>query len=105
MPHPAWNKRLTPEVEGLIVEQYRGGLSAGEILKGIPFKTKKTVYDVLERHGVRRRGGVADYKKGFDEAAFAIIDAAEKAYWLGLLITDGYVVEVRGPGLRSSGYR
>lgn len=96
MPHPAWNKRLTPEVEGLIIDQYRGGLSAGEILKGIPFKTKKTVYDVLERHGVQRRSGVADYKKSFDEAAFAVVDTAEKAYWLGILITDGYVIEPKG---------
>ncbi|HLL73672.1 MAG TPA: LAGLIDADG family homing endonuclease [Pyrinomonadaceae bacterium] len=93
MPHPAWNKRPTPEVEGFIVEQYRGGLSAGEILKAIPFKTKKTVYDVLERHGVGRRGGFADYKKRFDEAAFAVVDSPAKAYWLGLLITDGYVIE------------
>jgi hypothetical protein len=93
MPHPAWNKRLTPEVEGFIIEQYRGGLSAGEILKSIPFRTRKTVYDVLERHGVPRRDGIADYKKGFDEAAFAVVDTPEKAYWLGILITDGYVVE------------
>jgi len=93
MPHPAWNKRLTPEVEGFIVEQYCIGLSAGEILKSIPFRTKKTVYDVLERHGVSRRGGIADYKKGFDEAAFAVVDTPEKAYWLGILITDGYVIE------------
>lgn len=98
MPHPAWNKRLTPEVEGFIVEQYRGGLSAGAILKGIPFKTKKTVYDVLERHGVQRRSGVADYKKSFDEAAFSVVDTPEKAYWLGILITDGYVIEAKGVG-------
>jgi hypothetical protein len=89
MPHPAWNKRLTPEVEGFIVAKYRGGLSAGEILKSIPFRTRKTVYDVLERHGVPRRGGVADYKKRFDEGAFAVVDTPEKAYWLGILITDG----------------
>jgi hypothetical protein len=98
MPHPAWNKRLTPEVEGFIVAKYRGGLSAGEILKSIPFRTKKTVYDVLERHGVPRRGGIADYKKGFDEAAFAVVDTPEKAYWLGILITDGYVVEAGRTG-------
>jgi hypothetical protein len=93
MPHPAWNKRLTPEVEGFIVAKYRGGLSAGEILKAIPFRTKKTVYDVLERHGVSRRSGIADYKKGFDESAFAVVATPEKAYWLGILITDGYVIE------------
>jgi hypothetical protein len=92
MPHPAWNKRLTPETERFIVEKYRGGLTAREILQSIPFKTRKTVYDVLERHGVQKRRGLADYK-GYDEAAFAVIDSPAKAYWLGVLITDGYVVE------------
>ena len=92
MPHPAWNRRLTPETERLIVEQYRGGRSAGEILQTIPFKTRKTVYDVLEKHGVQKRGGVADYKS-YDEAVFAVIDSPAKAYWLGVLITDGYVID------------
>lgn len=98
MPHAAWNKKLTPEVEGFIVEQYRSGLSAGEILKATPFRTRKTIYDVLERHGVARRGGIADYKKSFDEAAFAVVDTPAKAYWLGLLITDGYVIEAKRVG-------
>lgn len=98
MPHAAWNKKLTPEVEGFIVEQYRGGLSAGEILRAIPFRTTKTVYDVLERHGVARRGGVTDYKQGFHEATFAVVNTPEKAYWLGLLITDGYVIEAKRVG-------
>ncbi|HYH85097.1 MAG TPA: LAGLIDADG family homing endonuclease [Pyrinomonadaceae bacterium] len=96
MPHAAWNKRLTPEVENFIVEKYKGGLSASEILKSIPFKTRKTVYDVLEKHGVPKRCGVADYKT-CDEAAFAVIDSPVKAYWLGLLISDGYVID-GGPG-------
>lgn len=98
MPHPAWNKRLTPEFEGFIVAKYRAGSSAGEILKSIPSRTRKTVYDVLERHGVPRRGGVEDYKKCFDEAAFAVVDTPEKAYWLGILITDGYVIEAARTG-------
>ncbi|HEX7174559.1 MAG TPA: LAGLIDADG family homing endonuclease [Pyrinomonadaceae bacterium] len=87
---------MTPEVEHFIVEKYKGGLSAGEILKSIPFKTRKTVYDVLEKHGVPKRCGIADYKT-CDEAAFAVIDSPAKAYWLGLLISDGYVID-GGPG-------
>jgi hypothetical protein len=79
MPHAAWNKRLTPEVETFIVEKYRLGLSAGEILKAIPFKTKKTVYDVLDKYGVPKRSGITDYKV-CDEAAFAVIDRPAKAY-------------------------
>ncbi|HZT58107.1 MAG TPA: LAGLIDADG family homing endonuclease [Pyrinomonadaceae bacterium] len=92
MPHSAWNKRLTPEVESFIVEQYRGGLSAGEILKSIPFRTRKTIYDVLEKYGVPKRSGIANYK-GFDESVFAVVNSPAKAYWLGVLITDGYVIE------------
>ncbi len=92
MPHAAWNKRLTPDIERLIVDKYRDGASAGEILQGIPFRTRKTIYDVLERHGVLRRGGIADYKD-YDEAVFAVIDSPAKAYWLGILISDGYVID------------
>jgi hypothetical protein len=105
MPHPAWNKKLTAEVEGFIVKQYRSGLSAGDILKAIPFRTRKTVYDVLERHGVSRRSGIADYKKDFDEAAFAVLDTPEKSYWLGILITDGYVIDAGGVGSPLIGFQ
>jgi LAGLIDADG-like domain len=97
MPHPAWNRRLTPEIERFIVEQYRDGRTAREILQSIPFKTGKTVYDVLERRGVERRTGLADYKT-YDESVFAVVDSPAKAYWLGVLITDGYVVEAGRAG-------
>ena len=50
MPRTAWNKRLTQEIETLIVAQYESGLTAREILNSIPFRTRKTVYDVLERY-------------------------------------------------------
>jgi hypothetical protein len=92
MPHAAWNKRLTPDIEHFIIDKYRSGLSANQILPSIPFRTRKTIYDVLERHGVLRRGGIADYK-GYDEAVFAVIDSPAKAYWLGILISDGYVID------------
>lgn len=72
MPRAAWNKRLTPELEQLIVAHYQAGLSARGVLKLIPFKTSKTVYDVLEKHAVARRRphGLADYKS-HREAGFA----------------------------------
>jgi hypothetical protein len=64
MPRTAWNKRLTPDIENLIVARYLAGQSASEILQTIPFKTRKTVYDVLAKHAILRRSprGLADYK-------------------------------------------
>jgi len=94
MPRTAWNKRLTPEIEQFIITSYQAGLSAGEILKFIPFKTRKTVYDVLEKHAIPRRSGNADYKN-CNEAVFANVDTPAKAYWLGILLTDGYVSDTR----------
>lgn len=83
MPRTAWNKRLTPEIEDLIVTQYRAGQCASEILQTIPFKTRKTVYDVLAKHAIPRRSprGLADYKK-LREAIFANLDTPAKAYWI-----------------------
>lgn len=96
MPRTAWNKRLTPEIERLIITQYQSGLTASEVLKSVPFKTEKTVYDVLAKHAIpkRRPYGRADYKS-YDEAIFANIDTPDKAYWMGILLTDGYVIDTR----------
>ena len=79
-----------------MIAQYQSGMSASEILKSVPFKTTKTVYDVLAKHAIpkRRPHGLQDYKC-FHETIFANIDTPAKAYWLGILITDGYVIDSR----------
>ncbi len=96
MPRKAWNKRLTPEIEQVIVTHYKQGMAARQILPFIPFKTRKTVYDVLEKHCVPKRSphGRVDYKS-YNESIFANIDTQEKAYWLGILITDSYISDTR----------
>jgi LAGLIDADG DNA endonuclease family protein len=96
MPRTAWNKRLTPEIEQVIIARYQSGLTARAVLKQVPFKTTKTVYDVLAKHSIAKRSphGRADYKS-YNEAVFANVDTPEKAYWLGILITDGYISDTR----------
>lgn len=51
---------------------------------------------MLEKHCISKRSshGRADYKS-YNEAVFANIDTQEKAYWLGVLITDGYISDTR----------
>jgi hypothetical protein len=96
MPRTAWNKRLTPEIERAIIAQYQAGMAATEILKSLPFRTAKTVYDVLERNAIPRRAGVSAYKTyRHNEGIFANVDTPEKAYWLGMLIADGYIIDLR----------
>lgn len=96
MPRTAWNKKLTPEIEQMIIARYQEGLTATEVLRFVPFKTRKTVYDVLEKHGIAKRSpyGRADYKS-YNEAIFANVDTQAKAYWLGILLTDGYISDTR----------
>src|SRR5262249_47990532 len=38
--------------------------------------------------------GRADYKS-YNEAVFANIDSRAKAYWIGILLTDGYISDTR----------
>ena len=94
MPRTGWNKRLTPEIEQIILTQYLSGVPAPKILESIPFKTAKTIYDVLEKRGIPRRSSTTPHKD-YHEGIFATIDTPEKAYWLGLLIADGYVSDTR----------
>jgi hypothetical protein len=96
MPRTAWNKKLTPEMEQFIIARYQEGLTAQEVLQHIPFRTRKTVYDVLEKYAIPKRSprGRVDYKS-YNEAAFASVDTPEQAYWLGILLTDGYISDTR----------
>jgi len=90
---PPSNKIITVDDEKRIIELYIDGLSAPKILKELnnKFKTKKTVYDTLQKYGIKCRD-FSDYNK-VDHNYFSNIDNPRKAYVLGLMITDGWVNE------------
>jgi transposase len=86
------NKRLSDEMEGAMVEAYLGGRSAQRVADDFGFKTDKTVLDVLHKRGVAVKEGSRDY--ALDSCwheAFADVQTEEQAYWLGMLITDGWI--------------
>lgn len=85
------NKRLTPDIESMMILDYSKGKSSVEVAKKHGFANHKTVLDVLSRHGVQRRSTAkpTDYNIDYFEA----IDSHDKAYILGLLLTDGYVIK------------
>lgn len=86
------NKRMTPELERYIIQEYKNGNSASEILDKIEiFKTTKTIYDVLKKYDISTRDSDRSRDPNLKTDYFEVIDSQEKAYALGLMISDGWV--------------
>ena len=89
----AHNKMMTLEMEQRIVELYGEGKSGTEILEIIgTFKTTKTIYDILRKYNVDPRTGTKRDPL-LDHFYFHDIDSPEKAYALGLILSDGWVTK------------
>ena len=89
---PIGKKRiLNTEEEKQICDLYLSGLTSTEIYKQY-FKDKvgcqETIQKIIRDHGIARKGG---HKNIIDHNYFESIDTPEKAYFLGLLLTDGNV--------------
>lgn len=86
------NKIVTEELESEIISRYLSGDPARKIRDDLGvFKTHKTVYDILKKHGITTRDW-GDYSDtGLDHLYFTNIDTPNKAYVLGLMIADGWV--------------
>ena len=80
-----------------ICEMYNNGLTAKEILKKYNdrIKSENTIIKIIKNQGynIRSRGIQTDIK---NEDFFHNIDSEEKAYLLGFLISDGYIIEENG---------
>jgi hypothetical protein len=85
------NKRITADDEKLILNAYRSGKTGRQILSLLSdrFKTTKTVYDIIHKYGDSTRKSGRRFN--VDHFYFSTIDKPEKAYILGLLLTDGWV--------------
>ena len=88
------NGILNNEIED-IVTLYKSGKTAKEILEKYAHKIKceNTIINIVKRHGVKPRPrGVATH---FNKEYFHVINTEAKAYYLGLLLTDGNVFRVK----------
>ena len=89
---PIGHQRLLDEEdEKTICKLYLEGLTSTEIYEQY-YKNKvgcqETIQKVVKRYGIARKGG---YKNLINHNYFETIDTPEKAYFLGLLLTDGNV--------------
>lgn len=79
--------RLPAKTETAITAQYRAGSTVASICRDVGV-CSKTVYNVLDRHGV----AVGRYNTHEpNEHVFDVVDSEAKAYWLGFLAADGNI--------------
>lgn len=76
-----------------MAELYASGLTTKQIAKLAGYKTGKSIADKLKIAGyeLRTYQETVNFKKTYDENMFKYIDASWKGYFLGLLLTDGWV--------------
>ena len=88
------NKKFDEKIELEICKKYLDGETTTALASEYGFKGRKSISDILKRHNVPRRNRQAEQRKNASYAnfSFEIIDSKEKAYFLGLLMTDGYVI-------------
>lgn len=96
----AWNKRITDDIEQKMIEDYSAKRETGKfIAKKYGFNVSKTVFDVLDKFGVEKR--LPKVETSYNLKFFEKIDSHEKAYILGLILTDGYIIkDYQGFGLQ-----
>lgn len=88
-------KFYTEEEEKQIAKEYiESNISVKDLMKKYGFKTRKSITDKVKKHfpdyNVKENGKerIKDYHLDFEE-----IDDEFKAYFLGLMLTDGYLTD------------
>ena len=95
--------RLNNQDVQKIIELYQQGKSGREILEQFPGKLKcdNTIVSILRENNIPiRPRGVSQTIT--NEDFFEVIDTEEKAYYLGLFVTDGYVLNPPKNGKKQS---
>ena len=84
--------KVSEEIKQKIIEDYKNNIS----LRNLEEKynvSRSTISSYLEKIGIKKIKG-NHYRKYFhDEDFFEKIDSEEKAYWLGFMFADGYIVD------------
>ncbi len=91
------NKKIVNEQD--VIKDYESGMSTPQLARKYGYKTPKSINDLLRRNGVTPRSVLDSQhlRKGYHDLKLNVVDSELKAYYIGLLITDGYIHEERKP--------
>lgn len=95
-------QRLSAEEEKQLVEEYRAGTSVQVLMKKYGFATKKSITDKVKKYYPEQyKDIVYEAKQNRKTWIYEIekIDSEFDAYFLGLLLTDGYITRAREVGI------
>jgi len=82
----------TTKQELEIIEEYRKGSTTIKLALKYGFKTPKSISDILKKHGKKARDQAFERANSvpYADFSFAKLDSEFKAYYVGLLLSDGY---------------
>lgn len=86
-------KILTRMQEKEVVDKYKNGKSSVILSSEYGFKTSNSILQVLEKNNIPRRTlkeNTENFKK-YSDFDLTVIDSNFKAYYIGLMLADGYV--------------
>lgn len=86
-------RKLTIEQEYELKEQYESGYTVQQLMAKYGFKTKKSIYDIVTRRGGQMRTfqETLTVKNPKRDVSFKRLDEPFKAYFVGLMMTDGWI--------------
>lgn len=97
---------FTEEEKELIIKMYSEGIGVTQIcreVESLSWRKPQTLYSILIKAGLYKKKPADDLRKfKIDDNYFDEIDTEHKAYWLGFLLADGYLVN-SGHALESFG--
>lgn len=83
--------KVSEEIQQKVIEDYKKGKSMRQIEKDYGV-TRNTVSSFLEKKGIKTTKGNHHRLYFHNEDYFENIDTEHKAYWLGFMFADGYIV-------------
>ena len=93
-------KRFSDEQEKQIVDEYKNGATTHQLMEKYGFKTHKSITDKIKKHYPNQYKEILEIAKQNQKGYYYTLDKVVSefdAYFLGLLLTDGYV-NITKPG-------
>lgn len=85
---------LSPEMEKEVVSRYLKGEPSGALAKEFGYKRKESICHIVKKHGYDPKSIYLHHQedgKTYKDFSMEYVDSQFKAYFLGLMLTDGYI--------------